>query len=416
MISYIGETNIDRIQLISHSGKTIDLSRIVLDLTIYEDIFSSTLSGYILVQDANDLVATLPMIGQEQVQIKLNTPTLTTGLDKTFYIYKMNVVTFNKRSQSYMLYFCSKELIYSANVKVAKAFSGNITDTVNEIFRSPNFLNSNSTLFVDRTKNDYKFIAPYWSPIETINWLAQRSINSNGAPNYVFFETSQSFEYVSIDRLIESPVKKKYIFSDIDPNTVYGVDGDIDAKYSIVESVDPGIAFDYLKNITSGMLAARLHTLDLTTKNINSSGFDYLDDFNKFNHLDKYPLRTEDVTRKKASNVFFIEKNNYISGSYWQQGYKDFFLQRNSLLEQLSGAKLNIKVPGRTDIKVGHTIHLTIPKNKQIAGEDIDKPSDYYTGKYLITAIRHQFLNSKHTMEMEIVSDSFSKPIKTFVQ
>lgn len=411
-ISFLGEIAIEKAELISHSGRAIDISGIMLDLTLYEDMFSSTMSGYVLIQDALDLVASFPMIGQEQLEIKIKTPTLTTSISKIFYVYKMEIATLNLRSQSYMLHFCSKEQIYSSNTKISKAFSGNIGDTVNSIFRDSRFLGSKSNLYMDKPSNDYSFIAPYWTPIETINWLTTKSINSRGVPNYLFYETSQTFEYVSIDTLVANPVKRKYIFADIDPNTALGVNGDMDEKYSIVQELVPGSSFDYLKNITSGMLASRLHTIDLTTKNINSSGFDYIDDFSKANHLDKYPTRTENVTRKKISNVFFLHKNNYLQGSFNYQGFKNFFLQRNSLMEQITSTRLNIKVHGRTDIKVGQVIHLTMPKSKQVLAGEIESPSEYYTGNYLITAIRHQIVLGVHTMEMEISSDAFSTKIK----
>jgi predicted RND superfamily exporter protein len=88
-------------------------------------------------------------------------------------------------------------------------------------------------------------------------------------------------------------------------------------------------------------------------------------------------------------------------------------LQRSSLLEQMRAFKFNIKVFGRTDIKVGQTITYTAPKQREIAKDEIqaDPNSEYFTGKYLITAIRHQIIAGQHHMEMEIVSDSFVKDI-----
>jgi hypothetical protein len=110
-----------------------------------------------------------------------------------------------------------------------------------------------------------------------------------------------------------------------------------------------------------------------------------------------------------------MEKNNYLHGRTKQeQGYDKYFLERNSLMEQLSAFKIILKVHGRTDIKAGQTIKFTMPQARQILGDEIESPlakSDYYSGKYLVTAIKHQILNNKHTMYMEIVSDSFVKKL-----
>jgi hypothetical protein len=412
-ISFLGQVDVNVARIITHDGKTLDIAAIIAEISLYEDLFSNTLSGHILLEDALDLIATLPLIGQEQLELELQTPSLPNKIKKTFYIYKLQHRTAKKRVQTYMLNFCSKELIHSANSKISKAFSGNITDTVTSIFRDPRYLASDSGLFVDKTKNSYNFVAPYWTPIETINWLTGKSINQKGVPNYLFYETNQSFEYVSVDTLIQAAPERDYVFSDIDANTAFGMNGSKEEKYRIVESMDTAVTFDYLRNLNAGMYSSRLYTMDMTTRNINSNTFDYIDDFNKSSHLEKYPLRTPELLRKKIASVYFIEKNNYQTGAFKQQGYSNFFLQRNSLLEQLSAFKIEIKVPGRTDIKAGNVINFTMSGMRQILQDEIETSgkSDYYSGRYLITAIRHQIIAGKHSMHMEIVSDSFVKQL-----
>lgn len=414
-ISYVGECLLEKAELIGHDNKVVDITALLVDLTIYEDLFSPTMSGYALIGDAVDLITSLPMIGQEKISISLRTPTIKSSITKTFYVYKLQNRTsdFAKRSQAYMLCFCSMELIYSQNVRISKAYKGNITDTVESIFRDQRYLASSSKLMLDRTQNEYSFVATYWSPIETINWLTTKSLNKNGVANYLFFETNQSFEYSSVDTLIQAAPTREYVFADIDNTTAIGT-GVTDEKYSYVQSIDTNTTFDYLRNLSGGMLASKLTTFDLTTKNINISTFDYIDDFDKAHHAEKYPMRTDTLARRKLANQYFIEKNNYQTGTFHQQGYNKFFLQRNSLLEQLNAFKINIKVHGRTDMKVGQTVKFTMPQFKQLtAGEVIggEIVSDYYSGKYLITAIRHQFIKGGHTQHMEIVSDSFIKPL-----
>lgn len=412
-ISFPGEIDVRHAKLISLSGKRIDITGMIAEISLYEDLFSNTMSGYIMLEDSLDLITNLPLIGEEQFELSLQTPSLSIGIEKIFYVYKLQQLVTKKRSQTYVLNFCSKELIFSANSKVSKAFSGNIKDTVVSIFRDPRYLASKSQLFVDNTKNSYKFIAPYWSPLETINWLAGKSINEKGVPNFLFYETNQSFEFVSIDTLMQAGVEREYIYSDVDSNTAFGVNDNKDDKYKIVESIDTAVTFDYLRNLNAGMYSSRLYTMDMTTRSINTNTYDYMDDFSKSSHLEANPIRTKELLRKKLASLYFIEKNNYQSGALKAQGYSNFFLQRNSLLEQLSAFKLCIKVFGRTDMKVGAVIKFSINEMRQILGDEIDTTgnSDYFSGRYLVTAIRHQIINGKHSMYMEIVSDSFVKQL-----
>jgi hypothetical protein len=414
-IDFLGQVDVTKLNLISHSGKTISIIGLMKEISLYEDLFSNTLSGYIMIEDSLDLINNIPLIGQELLEIEFKTPTLTSKISKTFYVYKLQHRTAKRRLQTYMLNFCSQELIFSENSKVSAAFSGNITDTVTSIFRDPKYLASSSLLYTEKTSNQYSFIAPYWTPFATINWLTGKSLNSKGVPNYLFYETNQSFEYVSVDKLISAAPEREYIFSDVDSNTAVGHDGVMDEKYKYVQSMDTAVTFDYLRNLNAGMYSSKLYTMDMTTKNINVSTFDYVDDFSKSNHLEKFPLRGPDLLRKKIASLYFIHKNNYQNDAFRQQGYSKFFLQRNSLLEQLSAFKISIRVHGRTDIKAGSIITFTIPEMREILGSDIDTyaKSDYFSGRYLVTAIRHQIISGVHSMTMEIVSDSFVKQFIT---
>lgn len=415
VLSDIGQINVHTAVLISGAGKRFDIIALMMDLTLYEDIFSNTMSGYVILQDALDLINNVPLLGQEQFELELSTPTLEQKISKTFYIYKLEHRKVQSRSQVYQLHFCSRELIYSQNSKISKAYDGLISENVIDIFEDPRYLASEELIYFEETANEYTFIPPFWTPLETINWLAAKSVSPDGAANYLFFETNQSFEFVSVNILLQQEPVREFIYSDMDYNTAYDADGDKNAKYSIVESMENSVTFDYLRNLSGGMYASKLYLYDLTSKLIQTTNFDYIDKFDKTTHLGKNPLRTKDLARKKLSSLYFIEKNNYRTGDFVPQGYQDYFLQRNSLLEQMAAFKVVIKVPGRTDIKAGNVIKLTVSETRKLTKDDIvaDEPaeSEYFTGKYLITAIRHQIINGNHKMEMEIVSDSFAKDL-----
>lgn len=414
IISFPGEINVNKAWLVSSTGSVIDISAMIADITLFEDIFSNTMSGHLLLEDALDLVATLPLLGQELFKLELQTPTLTSKIEKTFYVYKMQHRTAKKRVQMYMLNFCSIELITSTNSKVSRAFDGNIGDIVKTVFTDNRYIASSSKLNIERPKNSYKFIAPFWSPFETINWLTGKSINPVGVPNYLLYENNKNFEYISVDTLIKQPAIRSFTFSDVDANTYASATGDMDSKYNIVKSMDTDTTFDYLRNLQSGMLSGKLYTFDMTTRSAAGSTFDYLTDFDKSSHLEKYPLKTSDMIKKKVASLYFIEKNNFQSGKYVPVQYRDFFLQRNSLMEQLSAFKICIQVNGRTDIKAGDTINYRMNDFREILPQEMNQTSavsDYYSGKYLVTAIRHQILSGVHSMYMEIISDSFIKPL-----
>ena len=407
-----GEINIRRFDLRSNNGKILDLSAIVYDMTLYEDIFSNTMSGYLLIQDSLDLINTLPIIGEEILYIDIQTPSLVQSIIKEFYVYKLSELVQNKRSSTYLLHFCSLELISSTNSKISKSFKGNITKTIQEIFTNKVYgLGSEKKIDFDATANDYSFVAPYWSPMQTINWLTTKSLNKRGISNFLFYENNKEYKYTSIDSLLSAPIARDYVLSDVNSTTAIG--GDIEKRYSFVELVEMPVTFDYMRNLSAGMYGGILYTYDLTTKKIKKTKYDYLKDFSKGNHTNNSPLKSKNFYKNLKASIHFAGQNDYLNGSFKSQRIHDTMLQRNSLMEQIRAFKFNIKVFGRTDIKIGQTINYTSPKGREIASDDIktNAESEYFTGKYLITAIRHRIIAGKHSMEMEIISDSFVKEI-----
>ena len=72
-----GEFQIEMCELITSSGMRIDLKTSIMGLTLFEDISSLTVSGSIIVADSVNMVSHGPIIGQEYLHLKINTPGFT---------------------------------------------------------------------------------------------------------------------------------------------------------------------------------------------------------------------------------------------------------------------------------------------------------------------------------------------------
>jgi tRNA U38,U39,U40 pseudouridine synthase TruA len=86
-------------------------------------------------------------------------------------------------------------------------------------------------------------------------------------------------------------------------------------------------------------------------------------------------------------------------------------LQLKRLLHEINNFKIEITVPGRTDIEVGAIINFIYPDARprdetQKVSEGID---EMYSGYYLVTAIRHKFTLNHHVMILEISKDSLKR-------
>ena len=73
-IQSAGEFEIEELKLVTTSGLEVDLTTSVIGLTLYEDIFSMTISGTIAIADSANLASYGPLLGQEYLHLKIRTP------------------------------------------------------------------------------------------------------------------------------------------------------------------------------------------------------------------------------------------------------------------------------------------------------------------------------------------------------
>jgi hypothetical protein len=69
-----GEISIEELSLITNNGKSIFLLDYLIELNIYESIFSNVLTGEIILSDSANLIKYFPITGEEYLSVRLRTP------------------------------------------------------------------------------------------------------------------------------------------------------------------------------------------------------------------------------------------------------------------------------------------------------------------------------------------------------
>lgn len=311
-----GEVVLDDVVLIaniigsSSAGTTeIDLVRSFAEINLFEDIFSNSLYGNILISDSNNLLDQLSIQGLEGIRIRFRTPGLSDKqtIYKTFGIYAISdqQVIMNDRLQSYRLHFASLEFLNDAMSRplnrsmptsadgigesgdeiVSFVFSKYVTKASgNHIGRNIG-LDENGNMIKDEPSklimgfpaydfSEYstgkyenvledetgsfkgsckmRFIVPNWSPLKTISHATNKSIpsNKNHAGTFLFYESNKAFHYVSIDELIEHGKKDggqifKYKYDPANLSTDPGAQG---YTRNVVREYSRVLNFDVQKN------------------------------------------------------------------------------------------------------------------------------------------------------------------------
>ena len=113
VLQFAGEVDVEEVFITSSQNPSnVDLTNFMVEFNLYEDLFSPTMHGDIVISDSNNLITELPMIGTELITVKFRTPTLLDVpeniIEKTFQVYSITNRTLNNdRSQFYALNFMS---------------------------------------------------------------------------------------------------------------------------------------------------------------------------------------------------------------------------------------------------------------------------------------------------------------------
>jgi len=452
-----GDVSLEVVEIQSVNGDILDIKNFVSELNIYEDIFSNSLNGVLIVVDSADLLAGLPLVGDELINIWVRTPTFDESygesIKKSFSIYSIkNRTLTSDREQVYALYFCSLEGMGDNVTQVSKKFEGTTDEIADKIYtdyikqqRCYGTLESEdiTPMTIADTPHESKtaFVANMWSPFRCLNYVAKRSIGSKQkSPSFLFYETTKQFYFTSIDNLIKSQLDESMVFAEYmylqkpfdesreNEETGFSVPkSDLVRQFNIVQEIRFPEQIDLLKSQDNGRFASTTTVLDLSLKEFTNWAWDYGYSYPDYVHMENYKIENgtakfdgeqndnmtypANVTRSALSKNFYRTVHQKVlsdDAELIEYDPSKFLPARQSILEDISGLRMHITVPGRTDAEVGKLINFMYPK----VGDGADKTDEtlwdpFFSGVWMITAIHHKITPMAHKMILEIAKDSF---------
>lgn len=435
-----GNVDIETLRLISSNGFVVDLEDYLIEFNLFEDMFASTLHGNIMLTDSRNLITNLLIRGQEILLVKLTTPSIGVSIEKAFRIYSVSdrKSIRDTNTQVYILNFCSQEAVLDSLLPLYRPYSGKITEIVSEIYTS--YLSVSRTMvpkdntyepsedttglvIINDAENKAEYISPGWSPIKNINWLASKSSPADGkAPNFLFWETSKGFYYGSIDYILKQYKDTEAFFgtytytpSGLKNTNSENIKGqDVAKEMFLIDSFEIIDQFDEISNYSNGYYANTVYAFDINRKSLEYYVYDHLESFEDYNHTERgsvYPLQASGTARNPESLKRLVSKGNMLfNGTKENVGeiLPKTFGKRLSTLKDFTNLRMNLVIPGRTDLETGMVIYVSIPSNEPRSEEDyaanVEDP--IYSGYYLITAIRHKITLLEHRCILEVAKDS----------
>ena len=412
-----GDVEFKELSLIDTKNKDLryNLLGAFVDFTIYEDLFSPVLTGYVALVESQNLIESIPIVGEELIYAEFATPSLP-AIKCYFQITKIGIREHDDKTSSYTLELISREGYVDLNSRKSKSYSGNTSVLLNSVY---NDAFGKKILESDSSNNNIKFVSPYWGPLKTLNYITSRALYPNNKiilPNYMFYQTCGGHKFKSLSNLLAQKPVMNYFF-DKNKARISLDDGtsvrDINREYSSVKELTFVAAPDFIKNMINGAYNHNVFTIDLFNKSYSTKNYSYTTDFANSPHTDSYKLTT--FNPSVNSGLFSINAScNYLFDGVTNSN-ADIISKRTALLAQLETWKLGIVVPCRTDLSVGMIVNFMLNQFKTVDSTDKFNPVTYdkiYSGKYLITAIQFRFTQVKSWINMEIVKDSAFSEIK----
>ena len=248
-----------------------------------------------------------------------------------------NMVT-DTNKQYATLEFVSMETIINETARVNKKFTGNVSQTVEELLiNDKKGIQSPKKLDKDNAVNSYAFIGNLKRPIDVITWLQPKTQSSKESFGFLFYETLDGFHFKSIDKLLEQ-----------EPFTYKKTDRPVLGDFRILEnnlSQTNDIAF----NLRMGMYATKTIYIDIENQTKNIVDFSTSKDLNL-----KRPPKLLDGLEKSPSRLM-LRVNDF---GVAQKGSK-----KDDVVPSSELAVYQNKSYTRNNLIFSQSLKISIPSN-----------------------------------------------------
>ena len=435
------------------SAVQLNVPGVLIQLNVYEDLFSNILKGQLTFVDTQGLAEAIPLIGEETLILSFLTPggqgTQTTvessdvdsrtvaeeAVKQRFKIYDCKETQIQNRVRSYQLFFVSEEYVTSSKIKVSKGYSGRkyssiVKDVMNKINKNIKS-DYQKNIYIEETSTPQNVIVPNWSPFQAINFCASRSLSDDATPQdqttaaanpspralgslFVFYEKlGTGFFYESIETMIGKQKSQDNIpLYQYTPKIAGNREESLGISYFGVDQFEVESSFKTLENLQQGLFGSTLIAYDPLRMKYNKIKYDYhkstvkgkeeKDDLTGVTQISTEADNQNDDTDRRF--------HDFISTDISAQDFK-----QNKLVSTNS----DFVGSNETVIKLATTTrdHEYFAAPGGVGGPPNNAPNlmavpfghQLYSGYYIVSKIRHIITSGEYQTDIELIKNSFAQ-------
>jgi len=425
-LEFAGDYRLGPIVLYS-SSDPIDLRPLMLELNIYESIFSPNMYGNMVVADSANHKQNAPIIGQEELSFTLGIPDNEeiSFVDYRMRIYKVSDIQETaERQQVYTIHFTTKEAVKNARTSIKNAFDDSSDGIFTKVMRD--IMRTNKKLHIEQSNTNNKLVGNFMQPYDFLQMLANRTSSKdfNGA-GFLFFENHRGIHFRSWESLCRTKTGNRQAKIDYYVNPAgEPIVVDEDMRKIISYSVDK--TQDTIAGHASGLFGSKQYNYNRIDKSVTIRESDYDQKFKRRfttegESFPMFPKNPEDATGKnysdyKDAKIFIssFDKSLHMKSSTDERNYDN---NEGSLQDRLHDELdhdqivLSVSVPGNTNLAAGDIVGINIPSY-----ESIDNPGDrvydvYLSGRYIITDLVHSVSDNSYGCTFKCVRNDLQFPL-----
>lgn len=366
-----------------------DLLNAFSEISIFEDIYRSRITGYIDVMESEFVRETMPIIGEEYLSVEFASTTMTNYIPDDYIKFNKLLITkmtrleeshkateedgMSQEQYTYRLHFESLSDKLNRVKRVRKAFRGTSTEIATTILKQ---MMNKDLETVDPAKHTIDVVFPNWQPFRCIHYLNSISVSAKyNDPYYLFYEDRDGYHLTTMSALFDKgkkhDIKKVIVQSLVDP---------VQDDY-ILTGMTFNPLFDTWDNEIKGMYGCTLTTYDKINKRWKEESDTYSASYGKFKHVGKKKLTQKNASEMpKQRQQFMMTSEPKSPGGY---EHTDEYAIYGPMREaQCEGLRTSFTLNRATSIKLGDIVNID-HKNK--SGD----PDKVIGGDWLITRMRH---------------------------
>lgn len=395
--------------IIIKGDQEIDVSGVIGELILVENIKSIGISGKVLIVDNANLFASSQFTGTEILEIEVINHIQGKNIKKRFIMYETASVTVvNDTTMTYVFSLMTEHVFRSHLQVISKAYEGTPERIIKRVLDGELGVSLDTTLMnIDPVQRSLSIVTPYITPVVTLNWVLNGLTTNKGFPYFLFASVKSDDVFMtSLEDIIEAEplfnrpfVKSSAIAASDDPNK----------NLFTIENIEYSSRNDTLVNISSGSVGARYDVLDTVFGNrISKPEFKITEMLPDTKLIDtKFEVGGKKITEYESNFIFGITAPSTIRMDGY--GYDEEVdnlkskIRRKSVISAMGNNTAVMTVTGTLFMQldtptVGGKIELEVTA---MEGEETVL-DDQKSGEFIISSIRHTFFDEKHTVTLGV--------------